>query len=217
MKDDVWAVLPVKEVTNAKQRLAGALAADLRRDLALTMAEDVLSALAAASGLRGIAVVTIDPAVERLARRYGARVLTDGARDGHTGAVRAAANVLALEGAGAMLQVPGDIPLITADEIAVLLSFRGDADAFIIAPSHDERGSNAVLCAPPQRVPLQFGDDSFLPHLDAAWRCGIEPRIVRLPGIGMDIDHPNDLTAFMRAPSATRTYAFLQEQGLVVA
>ena len=70
-----------------------------------------------------------------------------------------------------------------------------------------------MLCAPPDAVPLRFGDNSFFPHLDAARRCGIEPVVVRQPGIGMDIDHPADLAAFLRLPQSagTRTRAFLED------
>jgi 2-phospho-L-lactate guanylyltransferase len=206
----VWAVLPIKDTAEAKQRLARALAPELRRQLALTMAEDVLAVLSEAFCLAGIAVVTIDETAEALARRYGARVLTDGARDGHTGAVRAAIKTLAQEGAAAILQVPADIPLITPGEVEAVVTALPPAEGFVIAPARDRRGSNAVLCTPPGRVPLQFGDDSFLPHLAAARRCGIEPVVLTLPGIGHDIDHPEDLESFMRQPSPTRTYAFLQ-------
>ncbi len=59
-----------------------------------------------------------------------------------------------------------------------------------------------MLCAPPFAVPLRFGDDSYFPHLMAARKQGIEPTIVRLPGIGLDIDHPGDLRAFMAAQAA---------------
>lgn len=208
---DVWAVLPVKETTNAKQRLAPRLTPALRAELALAMAEDVLAALAASDDLAGILVVTLDPAAAALARRHGARVVTAGARAGHTGAVHAAAQLLAREGRAAMLAVPGDIPLIAPDEVAAVLAAHRQGEDFVIVPAHDRRGSNAILCAPPLRVPLAFGDDSFLPHLDAARRAGIEPRIMPLPGIGLDIDHPADLAAFMRAPSTTRAYALLQQ------
>src|SRR5581483_5278088 len=111
--------------------------------------------------------------------RIGARVLTDGAREGHTGAVMAAVRVLASEGRRGMITMPGDIPRITADEVATVLAAHGAAPAFTIVPAHDDRGSNAVLCSPPDAVPLRFGDDSFFPHLDAARARGIEPTIVR--------------------------------------
>jgi 2-phospho-L-lactate/phosphoenolpyruvate guanylyltransferase len=88
--------------------------------------------------------------------------------------------------------------------------------SFTIVPAHDELGSNAVLCAPPFSVPLRFGDNSYFPHLMAARRQGIEPTVVRLPGIGLDIDHPADLRAFMaaRPRKPTRTLALLERLGL---
>ena len=72
-----------------------------------------------------------------------------------------------------------------------------------------------MLCAPPGAVPLRFGDDSYFPHLAAARRVGIEPTVVRQPGIAMDIDHPADLRMFLRAPRMpTRTLALLEAFGL---
>jgi 2-phospho-L-lactate/phosphoenolpyruvate guanylyltransferase len=83
---DLWAVVPVKELDRAKQRLAALLSPKLRRALMLAMLDDVLAALAATSGLAGIGVVTVDAAASRLAMSYGARIVEAGARDGHTGA-----------------------------------------------------------------------------------------------------------------------------------
>ena len=52
-----------------------------------------------------------------------------------------------------------------------------------------------MICSPPDAVPLRFGENSYFPHLEAARRCGIEPTVIRQPGIAMDIDHPVDLAA----------------------
>ena len=210
---DIWAVVPVKEMTGAKQRLAGVLSEAQRRNLAAIMLEEVLDALTSVSELAGIVIVTLDPEATRLAQRIGARVLTDGARDGHTGAVTAAARALAREGRGGMIAIPGDIPRATATEFSQVLAAHLPAPSFTIVPAHDDLGSNAVLCSPPDAVPLRFGDDSFFPHLATARSRGIEPTVIRLPGIGMDIDHPADLTAFARMLPLvqTRTLAFLKE------
>jgi 2-phospho-L-lactate/phosphoenolpyruvate guanylyltransferase len=212
----VWACVPVKEFTGAKQRLASLLSPGQREVLAATMLEDVLSALAGATLLAGILVNTVDPGAAALAERYGARVVTEGARDGHTGAVNGMARVLAAVGDRALLTVPGDIPRVTPQEIDAVVASCRAAPSFTIVPAHDELGSNAVLCAPPFAVPLRFGDDSYFPHLQAARQHGIEPTIVRLPGIGLDIDHPVDLLAFMRAPPRrqTRTLRMLEQFGL---
>jgi 2-phospho-L-lactate guanylyltransferase len=213
---DIWAVVPIKEVDGAKQRLSALLTEEQRRKLAATMAEDVLDALSQVRSLAGILVVTLDPAATRLAQRFGARVVTDGARDGHTGAVTAAARLLRREGRGGMLQVPGDIPRITAAEIEAVLAEHRPAPSFTIAAAHDERGSNAVLLTPPDVMPLRFGNDSFFPHLDAARAHGIEPTVLHLPGIGMDIDHPADLAMFLRMTPrvVTRTLSYLEQSGI---
>jgi 2-phospho-L-lactate/phosphoenolpyruvate guanylyltransferase len=212
----VWACVPVKEFKGAKQRLAALLSPEQRELLAETMLEDVLSALAGATHLAGIMVNTADRRAASLAERYGARVVTEGARDGHTGAVNGMARLLSADGEAALLTVPGDIPRVTSREIdAVVLSCR-DAPSFTIVPAHDELGSNAVICAPPFAVPLRFGDDSYFPHLIAARYHDIEPEVLRLPGIGLDIDHPVDLLAFLRAKprQPTRTLRLLEEFAL---
>jgi 2-phospho-L-lactate guanylyltransferase len=211
---DIWAVIPVKETAGAKQRLARAVPPHLRQGLALAMLEDVLAAVVTARGLAGVALVTTDPAATALARRYGARILTDGACDGHTGAVTAAARTLAAEARGGMLQMPGDIPLVSADEISRVIALHGASPAFTIVPSHDDFGSNAVLVSPPTAVPLTFGDDSFFPHLRTAEAYGITPSIVRERGIGLDIDHPDDLARFTELRSNTRTQLFIERHGL---
>jgi 2-phospho-L-lactate/phosphoenolpyruvate guanylyltransferase len=205
----IWAVVPVKDTAAAKQRLAAAVPPKLRPGLALAMLEDVLAALAAASGLAGKLVVTTDRAAIELAIRYGAAATQEAAGDGHTGAVMAAARRLAAEARGGMLTVPGDIPLVTAGEIEALLAAHRPAPGFTIAPSHDEQGSNAILMSPPDAVPLRFGDDSFFPHLRAAEACGIAPTVLHLPGIALDIDNPADLAHFARLGSRTRAGLWL--------
>ncbi len=212
---NLWAIVPVKELDGAKMRLAPLLPPRLRQALMLAMFEDVLAALAATSGLAGLSVVTVDPAVRRLAAEYGARVIEAGARDGHTAAVSAAARLLAEEGVAGILTLPGDVPLVTPGEIASLITAHRPAPAFTIAPSRDERGSNAVLCSPPDAVPLRFGEDSFFPHLQAAEAQGIRPTVLHLPGIALDVDTPEDLAAFALLPSPTRAGALLAENGML--
>ena len=100
-------------------------------------------------------------------------------------------------------------------EIERLLAGHGEGPGFSIVPAHDGRGSNAIVMTPPNAVTLSFGNDSFLPHLDSARSAGLTPRVLRLPGIGLDIDNPEDLALFMRRPSSTRSWAFLAASGLV--
>ena len=207
MTGKIWAAVPVKELTGAKQRLAALFSPQQREALAAAMLEDVLAALADAP-LDGIMVNTLDPVATELARRYGARVVTDDARSGHTGAVTAMARILAAEGHD-MLTVPGDIPRVTAAEIAAVVEARKPAPSLTIVPARDELGSNAMLCSPPLVMPFRFGDNSYFPHLAVARSLGIEPTILKLPGIGLDIDRPEDVEAFLQATPHRATRAYL--------
>jgi 2-phospho-L-lactate guanylyltransferase len=213
-RSGTWAVLPVKTFRLAKQRLAGILAAHEREELAGAMAEDVLRVLAASPDLAGILLVSGDPQARRLAARHGARLLLDEEDRGHTAASSLGARTLAQEGAAGMVQVPADIPLVTREDIGALLAVQGGAPSIALAPARDERGTNAVACSPADVMPLCFGGDSFIAHLGRARAHGIEPQIVRRPGLALDIDTPDDLAAFLAAPSATRAYAYLTESGI---
>jgi 2-phospho-L-lactate guanylyltransferase len=213
---DIWAIVPIKELEGAKQRLAPLLTPAQRRALIEIMMGEVLEAVAGARSLAGILVVTLDPKATALAARFGARVVTDGAREGHTGSVTAGLRMLAREGRGGMITLPADIPAATSQEIDLVVAAHLPAPSFTISPAHDDLGSNAVICSPPDAVPLRFGDNSYFPHLDAARAQGIEPTVLRQPGIAMDIDHPVDLASFLRMPQSagTRTRAFLEEAGI---
>ena len=210
----MWAVVPVKDLANAKQRLADVLDPVERCTLFRVMLEDVLAALADAKGLDGLMVVTRDPAAIALAEGHGARVIGEDADCGHTAAVTAAARTLAAEGAGGLLTVPGDVPLVTPGEIEAVLAAHGTASAVTIVPARDEEGSNCIACSPPDAMPFRFGEDSFFPHLDAARRQGMEPRVLHLPGLGLDIDTAGDLTMLLARPGQSRAQAYVHSSGI---
>ena len=88
---------------------------------------------------------------------------------------------------------------------------------FTIVPAHDGRGSNAILCSPPDVIPLRFGNDSCRPHIATAEQAGLRPRIVRLEGIGMDTDEPEDLQKFASKKWNTRTSRFLCQSEIAAA
>ncbi len=210
----MWALLPVKDLDAAKGRLAGVLGPMERRRLVHAMLADVLAALCGLAGLDGIAVVSRDGEASALARRHGARLLCEDENRGQTAAVEAGMAALAADRVGAVMTVPGDVPLTSAQELGRVLAAHRAPPAMTIVPARDLRGSNCVVCAPPGAVPLRFGENSFHPHIEAARRSGIVPTVLRLPGLGLDVDTPDDLRALLRRPAATRTHAYLEESGI---
>src|SRR3979409_1297618 len=115
--NDIWAVIPVKQFDGAKHRLSGLLSPPERRLLTETMLTDMLEAVAGSRLLAGVMIVTLDPHATALGEGIGARIVTEGARDGHTGSVNAGRRVLGGERRGGMITLPGDIPATRDGEL----------------------------------------------------------------------------------------------------
>jgi len=205
-------LIPVKGLETAKQRLAPLLDAAERSALAMAMLEDVLRTLAAWPGCPPVALVTGDARARRLARRFGFEVIVDRENVGETAAIDQATRACRARGAASALVIPADIPLIEAAELEAvakaLPASPGDPGT-VLVPSADGRGTNAVLRRPPALFPLRFGDDSFKPHWRAARATGQPCAVLRLRGIGLDVDTPADLAALLDAESRTESQALL--------
>jgi len=196
--------VPVKDLVNAKQRLIKALAPDERTALARAMLRDVLRALGGAK-LDAVWVVTRDVEVSGIARALGAKVLGEPENRGHTAAVALAQQHAAKADARVFLTIPGDVPLVTAEEIRALVAAACPPAAAVFTPSRSGLGTNGVALVPPATMPLEFGEPSFDNHLAAARERGLTPQVLRLPGLGVDIDSPEDLSVLSAEGTATES------------
>jgi 2-phospho-L-lactate guanylyltransferase len=210
----IAAAVPVKDLVNAKQRLMRVLSPAERRDLARAMLADVLRALGGAR-LDRVWVVTREPEVVALARSFGAEPLAERENRGHTAAVATAQAAAVRAGADAFLTIPGDVPCVTADEIRVLVGTLGPAPAVVLVPSRSRLGTNGALLAPPTAMRLRFGEPSFDSHLAAARALRLEPKIVSLSGLGLDVDDPDDLAALLAAGPATESARLVAGWGIL--
>jgi len=204
----VVVAVPVKDLVNAKQRLVALLSPSEPRALARAMLEDVLEALAGAR-IGPVLVVTRDPEVEGLAARHGAGTLREESNLGHTEAVAHAQRAALARGAARFLTVPGDVPCVTPAELRTLSETPLDAPGAVFVPSLSGFGTNAALLEPPDAMPLKFGEPSFDNHLVAARAAALRPLVLRLPGIGLDIDAPDDLGLLLERGPSTRSARLL--------
>jgi 2-phospho-L-lactate guanylyltransferase len=196
-------LIPVKNLDSAKQRLASALDQSARTELARAMLQDVFDAVRGYAKRPPVAVVTSDPFATKLAREYNFEVIPDPLNPGETGAIEMATRICVERGCESTLVIPADIPLIQSWELEEIYK-HAPAEGSVLVPAADGRGTNAAFRRPADLFPLRFGNDSFKPH-HAAARATEKPCIVlKLLGIAMDIDNPDDLRQLASLPGETR-------------
>lgn len=197
-------LIPIKDLSRAKQRLASALDQSARTELAQTMLFDVLETVAAWANRPGVALVTGDGFAISLAEQFGFDVIPDNSNLGETDAIAMATQFCQARGVESTLVIPADIPLISVAELEEV--FRAaPAEGSVLVPAADGRGTNAVLRRPAGLFPLRFGNDSFKPHLSAAHATQRACVVLALPGIALDIDNPSDLAQLAASSGETRT------------
>jgi 2-phospho-L-lactate guanylyltransferase len=217
----ITAVIPIKQLAHAKQRLSGLLSEQERNDLFRAMVEDVLVVVEVCPLIDEILVVTSDAEVQDLALSFGAKIMAEPLNPGLIPAVTAAATRLGDNGADTLVFLPGDIPLVSPEELEVVLDEFGanDLPEFHIVPAADLGGSNCVACSPPDCMTFGFGEDSFRRHLRIAEDLGIVPTVTHLPGIGLDVDTPLDLEKMIEVLCTSEqqkaTFKYLLGSGIV--
>ena len=204
-------LIPVKNLSNAKQRLAPVLDQSARTELAHAMLLDVVDAVVR-YGKERVSLVTNDGFAIELAEEHGFEVIRDVANVNETEAIEMATRVCQSRGVESTLVIPGDIPLIAVDELRAIYDAAPSAGS-VFVPSRDKRGTNAVLRRPAALFPLRFGNDSFVPHLAAAAATNSMIVVLPLPGIGLDIDAPDDLHELAASPGEKRSQVLARNFG----
>ncbi|MFP6796597.1 MAG: 2-phospho-L-lactate guanylyltransferase [Pseudomonadales bacterium] len=207
----MWAVVPFKGSAGAKCRLASHLSAEERRELVTSMLDDVLHALTNSQLLKGVVVVSRASEAARFAHRHGVELYADRADDLSGAVVEAGHHVANIYGATGTFFVPGDIPLITAEEIDAAIKDHLDVT---IIPDRNDIGTNGVLSSPPNAFRYLFDGKSFKPHQHEATQAGYQPRVLRLSGFSLDIDTIDDLIALAQEDRDIATLRFLKKSGI---
>lgn len=202
------AILPLKTLDRAKQRLASELDAAPRRSLVEAMFSDALIALRRSEAIDAVIVVTPDHVAQRIGAGYGAEVIED-ADAGHNDAARRGIEHATSLGADRVLLVPGDCPLIDPGELDALAAHRLRPPAALVVPDRHGTGTNALLIAPPDALNPSFGEGSHDRHLEQARAAGLTAESVPVPSLALDVDTPEDLAALIDALELSRGGAAL--------
>ena len=196
-------LIPVKDLSNAKQRLSSVLGRAQREELARAMLLDVLDAVAGCQPKPRVALVTGDPFAMKSAKRFDFGVIPDREDRGETEAIRMATQDCVARGVDSTLVIPADIPLVQAWELEKILQAAPE-EGTVLVPAADGRGTNAVFRRPANLFALQFGNDSFKPHFAAARKTQKPCLVLLLSGVALDVDNPDDLKELAAASGETR-------------
>jgi len=224
--ESLWALVPVKSLTRAKQRLKGCLG-PARADLTLAMLKDVLTALVNSREVAHIAVVTADRRVADIASAQGALVIDEVEPSGMNEAIELGINAIKGIGGQRVAIIPGDVPLMTGAEIDRVLNElqvqrqAEDGHVIGIVPSADRGGTNFMCIETDQPWSLLYGPDSYMRHGADAMERGRRPVSLHSQPISLDIDEKKDLDEFITFCFSnpkfqeTQTWQFLQDNGYI--
>jgi 2-phospho-L-lactate guanylyltransferase len=193
-----WVVVLVKDFDSAKQRLGPALDPRSRRELARRNAE---RAVRAASAGEQRLVVAGSQEVAALATRLGAQVIVEPRQEGQNVAAKRGIARAVEGGAGAVLLLSSDLPLVTAKALRELLkaAARVDTPAAVAVPAVGRGGTNALYLRPPDAITLHFGADSLESFRRESETRGVNFVIHHSDAMALDLDEPDDLARVRRA------------------
>jgi 2-phospho-L-lactate guanylyltransferase len=210
----LYILIPVKDLTRAKQRLALLMTQEERTRLAWAMLENTFAAAAGARNVDRVAVVTLyAPAIE-LARKYGMELIAETEQISESASVDFGSREAKKRGATAALRLPIDLPLVTAGDIETIIEHDGEGPSIVVVPSRDGTGTNAILRRPPDLFPSHFGPGSLAKHLAEAAEAKAACRVIELHRVALDIDDPGDVSEFIRLAPRASVYELLAAMGV---
>lgn len=189
------ALLPLKDLVQAKTRLAGLLRPSERRALAQAMAEDVLTVLAGHADISRITLVSDDPGAELLAGKYAAQWWSEhelGCR-GLNPLLQCASERLLSGGEEPLIVLHADLPLLAQDDISAVLAAQKALSGLIIGRDRQGSGTNLLAFGAAAIPRFKLGTDSCAAHVASARQAGIPVQVLYRQGISVDVDNPADL------------------------
>ena len=188
-----WAIVPIKPLRRAKSRLSGVLSRDERASLSQQMLERTLEVLKEVPEIERTLVVSRDSHALAIARRHGARTVTERGTPELNNALVRATLVAKTYGVAGVLVLPADLPLIKIEDVKELIRRAEDPPVMVIVPDRHHSGTNALLTCPPGLIEYDFGPESYKRHVARAEEAGARLEICEIASVGLDVDLPEDL------------------------
>lgn len=206
-----YILIPVKDLTRAKQRLAALMTQPERTQLAWAMLENTFAAASLTRSIDRVAIVTLYPPAIELAKKFDMEVILETEQISESASVDFGSREAAKLGAEVVLRLPIDLPLITTEDIETILVADKPEPSVVIVPSRDGTGTNAIMRRPPTLFSSHFGTGSLAKHIAEAERANASCRLLDLPNIALDIDEPEDLVELLKMGQGSSVHELLVE------
>jgi 2-phospho-L-lactate guanylyltransferase len=189
----LWALVPLKRLAAAKQRLAPVLEPAPRMELMLSMATDVLAALVQIEAIERVLIVSEDLAAEQLALDAGVEWFQAPPGGGLNSDLECAAVFAQQHGARQVLIVHADLPFLRPEPLRRFIADRSDKMTRL-AECKTGTGTNLLLTPLPLTFPLVFGSHSLTRFQRLLGKMAM---VIRNSALSMDIDNPEDLDCLL--------------------
>lgn len=181
-------LIGLKHLDSAKTRLGPDLSGEQRRQLMRRMLEAVAAA-ALKADVGPVFLATSEPDGQAIAADLGVGLADDGGLPWNEGLVHALETLE--RPPRRVLYLAGDLPTVSADEIAALVA-AAPHPGVAIARAHDG-GTNALLVSPSTAIAPTFGvAGSAVEHRRRATAACLTAVTVDLPGLALDVDTADD-------------------------
>ena len=190
-------IVPMKPAWEGKLRLTSVLDPEGRAALCLLLLQHVLRAIAQSAATLETWVIGGGDHVQAVASQESARWEVDPGDDLNE-AIRHAADRAYEDGAPGVLVLPGDLGLLRPEEVDQLVALSEGLQRVVLARAIMDGGTNAILAPRGLLMGPYFGPNSFRRHLETTQKAGIPVEVADAPGLGFDLDTPEDLLYYRK-------------------
>ena len=186
------AIIPIKPLRRGKSRLSSVLSEEKREGLNQYLLTSTLICLRKIREIDHLIVVSYDPAVLTLARKYGAKTVLESRNTNINRALRKATIAAMAINTSKVLIVPADLPFLVEEDIFKVINLAGDPPEIVIVPDRKSSGTNVLYINPVGAIKYDFGDWSFRKHIEQAERKKINVKVCQCENLSFDLDWPED-------------------------
>ncbi|MDR2829506.1 MAG: 2-phospho-L-lactate guanylyltransferase [Methanobrevibacter sp.] len=208
--DEIYAIIPVSKLNNAKTRLSPFLSPIERKNLLKSMLKDVVMALK--KHVDEVIIISSDTDVLDYGKELRVVTLVEESNSNLNLALEQAMK-WAEDKVSKIIIVPSDLPLIAKSDLCRLIN-QGKSQDFIIAPSRG--GGTNILIIKPLTIKMEYGEDSFRKHVKEAIANNLPPLVYDSFFLSLDVNITEDLGEILLHDEDSNTKNYLQTLNISV-